>query len=217
LPPLEPSATQSFKDVVIRRTAGENHSLSYVGGGHCTVESPNEVIAAIRAAFAGVTRGAITLHEAEVIDSYGSHAERAAARRLDTEASWDQVPDADIRECSNALCYLDPESSRYYIPAYMVWSLRYYRATNSIVPNFTIYSLSPSIDSPGLEEHKLERFRLLDVAQSRAVCRFLRYMAANDDYADAEMATLGLTEYWGKFCTDPDTTPGTPVPGADDE
>jgi hypothetical protein len=40
-----------------------------------------EVVAAIRAAFAGVPRGAVTIHEAEVIDRYGSDEERAAAVR----------------------------------------------------------------------------------------------------------------------------------------
>jgi len=44
-------------------------------------EASDTIIEAIRTAFAGVPRGAITLHEAEVIDSYGSAEERATAVR----------------------------------------------------------------------------------------------------------------------------------------
>lgn len=158
------------------------------------MEAADEVIAAIRTAFEGVPRGTVTIHEAEVIDEYGSDEERAAARRLDTEAIWDHVPDTDIEACTTALCHLDPEGWRYYVPAYMVWSLRHYRESNSIVSDFTIYTFDPSGDA-GLREYKLARFRLLDAAQSQAVCRFLRHMAANDDHADGRVAAIALTEY----------------------
>jgi hypothetical protein len=47
------------------------------------------IIEAIRLAFADMLRGSITIHEAEVIDRYGSDAERQKARRLDTEESWE--------------------------------------------------------------------------------------------------------------------------------
>lgn len=163
-------------------------------------ESPDEIIAAIRAAFARVPRGAVTIHEAEVIDSYGSDDERAAARRLDTEARWERVPDADIEACTTALCHLDPAGWRYYLPAYMVWSLRYYRVNDSIVSDFTIYAFNPYSADPSMREYKMERFRLLDAAQSRVVCRFLRHMAANADRADGRAAGIALADYWGQFC-----------------
>jgi Family of unknown function (DUF6714) len=190
--------------------------LTFGGGGLPAVAAPDEIIAGIRAAFAGVPRGAVTIHEAEVIDSYGSDQERAAARRLDTDASWDGVPDADIEECTTALCHLDPEGWRYYVPAYMVWSLRHYRVSSSVVSDFTIYTFDPSGSDPGLREYKLERFRPLDADQSRAVCRFLRHMAANDDYADGRVAEIALEEYWGRFCEGQDAEPlGAPDTGRD--
>ncbi|MEO5726786.1 MAG: DUF6714 family protein [Byssovorax sp.] len=67
------------------------------------------IIEAIRSAFADVLRGSITIHEAEVIDRYGSDAEHQKARRLDTEESWERVPDSDIEECAAPLSHLDPE------------------------------------------------------------------------------------------------------------
>lgn len=159
-------------------------------------DTQEAIIEAIRGAFAGVPRGAVTIHEAEVIDGYGSGELRQEARRRDTESSWDCIPDADIEECAWALCHLDAVSWRYYIPAYMIWSLRHFRVSDSIVSDFTIYTFDPSGDF----EHVLARHRLLDEGQSRAVCRFLRYMAANDDFADGQVANAALDGYWGRYC-----------------
>ena len=45
----------------------------------------------------------------------------------------------------------------------------------------------------------MARYRLLDEAQSRAVCRFLQFMAANPDDADDRVANSALRQYWGRF------------------
>ena len=164
------------------------------------MESAESIIEAIRLAFAGVSRGKISLHEAEVIDNYGSKEERAEARRLDTGASWDRVPDSHIEECTTALCHLDPAGWKYYVPAYMIWSLQYFRESDSLVPDHTIYTFDPKADDPRLREYAWERHRLLDDAQSRAVCRFLRYMVANDGCVNGRAANAALTSYWGRFC-----------------
>jgi hypothetical protein len=75
------------------------------------------IIRAIERAFAGVRRGAITLHEAEVLDSYGTEAERRRARALDPEADWREVRASSIEACPAALSFLDPERRRWYLPA----------------------------------------------------------------------------------------------------
>jgi len=165
-----------------------------------TMESVDSIIEAIRLAFAGVVRGKITLHEAEVIDSYGSKEERAEARRLDSESRWGRVPDSHIEECTTALCHLDPAGWKYYVPAYMIWSLQYFRESDSLVSDHTIYTFDPQMDDPRLREYALARHRLLDEAQSRAVCRFLRYMAANDGCVNGRAAKAALAAYWARYC-----------------
>ncbi len=111
----------------------------------------------------------ITIHEAEVIDSYGTEAERRRARRLDTEDRWDEVPDRSVEKCATALCHLDPEGWRFYLPAYMVWTLHHFKKRGVMVPDHTIYALDLSRHDRELREYHLRRFRLLDGAQSRAV------------------------------------------------
>jgi hypothetical protein len=163
------------------------------------------IIEEIRHAFRGVHRGRITLHEAEVIDEYGSDEQRAEARQRDTDDCWERVPDDHIAECTTALCYLDPESWRYYIPAYMIWSLRHLRISNSCIIDATINAFVPSNVDVALDEHSMERYRLLSVEQSKAVCRFLRYMARYDamssDYVDP-FISMALQKHWAQFCSE---------------
>lgn len=163
------------------------------------------IIQDIHEAFRGVRRGRITLHEAEVIDDYGTDEQRREAQKLDTEESWDQIPDEHIEKCIWALAHLDPESWRHYIAPHMIWSLRYFRTSNSVVSDFTIYTFAPSADNPELHEYSMQRYQTLNEQQSRAVCRFLRYMAKNGDYADDRVAREALNRYWGKFCLENDT------------
>jgi hypothetical protein len=80
----------------------------------------------ITAAFDGVSReNGVSLSEAWVIDDYGSDEERAEARKEDTETRWQDVPDEDIAYGYSCLSFLDEIGFHYYIPAYMVWYLRY--------------------------------------------------------------------------------------------
>lgn len=163
-------------------------------------ERETRLLEAIRAAFAGVRRGAITIHEAEVIDSYGGATEREAARELDTEDTWEGVPNEVIPECQDALRHLDPESWRFYLPAYMTWAVKHFRHNQSIVSDFTIYACALS-DDDEVRARQLERFKALSEEQAGAVCRFLRFMAANGDFADDVVAEQALEQYRGRFCS----------------
>src|SRR5215210_2470119 len=85
------------------------------------------LVVEISAAFDGVSReGGTTLHEAEAMDDWKSPEEQRAARRLDPETRWQDVPDADISACCSALSFLNERGFRYYIPAFMVYSLRHW-------------------------------------------------------------------------------------------
>jgi hypothetical protein len=145
------------------------------------MKSVQEVISAIHSAFKDVTReDAITTHEAEAMDAYS---DRKSARLLDTDKRWRDVPDSAIEECQDVFCYLDPKGFRYYIPAYMIWSLQNYESNSAMS---TIYALSAS---------NRDRFGLLDPAQREAICAFLEYVAESYDDDSARMA---LDRYWRK-------------------
>jgi hypothetical protein len=159
------------------------------------------VIELIRHAFRDVSReNGVTLHEALVIDEYGSEAERSAARKLDTDCHWEDVPGQLIEASESVLCFVDARGLRYYLPAYMVWSLRHFRTSESFSHNHTICSLHLS-PSGRLRHWDLDRFEVFNDEQARAICGFLRFMAQQDeDIVFADTARQALCAYWGKFC-----------------
>ena len=155
-----------------------------------------EAIAEITVAFSGVRRGEITLHEADVIDDCGSDSKRLTARARDNEKRWQDVPDADIETHPAALCFVCSESFRYYIAAYMVWSLRNYRVSKSDSSDWTIYALAPNTNKP-LDKRTLSRFDMFTPQQTRAIVKFLEFMVEHgDSYADEAQAKLALEAYW---------------------
>lgn len=162
-------------------------------------EEVNAIVEAIVEAFAGVRRGAITLHEALVIDGYGSEAQRRQARQQDTERSWVDVPATHLERGGNAIAHFDPVSWRYYLPAFMVWVLANFRTSSSIAIDFSIYTLDPGQEDSGLRQYHEQRFRLLDEAQSAAVAKFLRHMARDESPVDVDAARRALDGYWGRF------------------
>ena len=161
------------------------------------MESVEDIITAIEEAFAGVARGAVTLHEAEIIDDYGTEAERLHARTYDPEVNWRDVPDSSIQECPAALSFVDPVSWRFYLPAYMRFGLRHLRDPRNSAIDHAIYSLDGG-GTPQRGEFTLERFRTLNEAQARAVRRFLIFASENGDHCDDRVAKDALEAYWDR-------------------
>ena len=159
-----------------------------------------ELIRNIRSAFAHVQRGdGITLHQARVIDDYGGEAAQQVARTKDVDVHWWDVPDQWIETLGDVLSFLDPTGFRYYIPAYMVWTIEHYQTSHSLTVDFTIYALGLHKDR---NEYKLRNFELMDEAQSQAICRFLRYLVKFGGFdADGSAAQNALDKYWGQFCS----------------
>ena len=151
------------------------------------MDSADDIIRAIEAAFAGVPCGQVTLHEAEVMDAYGSEVERRAARRFDPDDDWTKVSAASIEECPTALSFLDPESWRFYLPAYMRLALRRFGQPHNEAMDQAIYSLDGA--SP-------ERSGTLNASQAGAVQRFLAFACEHEDQCDATVAKQALDAYW---------------------
>lgn len=159
-------------------------------------ESVEDLIGAIEAAFAGVPRGQVTIHEAEVMDDYGTDAERRSAHARDLEQDWREVAGSSIAACPCALSYFDPPSWRFYLPAYMRWTLQ--RLKDATCPSIddVIYALDRGGGAPDLIEYKLQRFRTLNAAQAAVVRRVLAFASANDRWCDAVVAKGALETYW---------------------
>jgi len=154
-----------------------------------------QILEEIERAFDGVARDeGITLHETVEIDRCSGERQLAKARRLDTDKRWKDVPETDIERFPSALCFMDATGFRYYIPAYMSWTLRSHRTSDSETTDNTI----SAFESDPL--HRDKRYSLLNDSQRRAVCRFLKYFAGKEDDLDrAYWAGIALRMGWGDY------------------
>lgn len=93
---------------------------------------------------------------------------------------------------------MDPIGFRYYIAAYMVWSLRNYEGCpDSLVVDHTLGSLIIPRNDSELLSWCRERYAIFTQDQATATSRFLQYMAEyEDEYADD--AREALDGHWGK-------------------
>lgn len=181
------------------------------------------LIKEIERAFDGVEReDGVTFHEARVIDDYGSDAERAQARLEDTENRWQDVPDELLINGDQIISFLDVKGFRYYLPAYLVWYLRYMDNEDEEFSSDTFDSVDFYLmawHEPGKEARNsfdalilicLEQFKSLNFEQSKAVAHFLEFRCERalflneqnqDDVLGWECKNYqrALDLYWGRF------------------
>lgn len=142
-----------------------------------------DLIEEITAAFDGVSReGGVSLSEAWVIDNYGSDEERAEARKEDTETRWQDVPDEDICNGASCLYFMDEIGFRYYLPAYIVWYLRFIDVPDCGSNTFdSLINALGALHSGDLDEHEILRFKLFTPEESKAIAHFLEFEQDRED------------------------------------
>ena len=120
-----------------------------------------KVLQAISSAFDSVTIGTgLTLHQARALDNYCHAWEVEAAKEQDTETRWQDVSDEKLLKLHDAHFFLDAAGFRFYLPAFMIWSLEGARRHGHSAFDQTVTMLQP----PN------ERFASLEHAQACAVC-----------------------------------------------
>jgi len=150
----------------------------------------DELLGLIENAFDGVERGdGLTLHQAVVVDDYGSEEEFIAAEKLDTEDRWQDVPDSDISTHTSIYCFLDPKAFRYYLPASMSWAVRHYEEDVNDCGFFTYLAVLPSVAPREVGRGIGHSFDLdtfikkhsFTPVQVQAIYRFICFMAIRAD------------------------------------
>lgn len=146
------------------------------------------VIERIERAFADVRLGrGVSLREADVIDAYGTAAEKRKARAQDEQSDWKNIPEDLIAHYHWCLSFFDSEGLQFHLPAYMRFALRHFRDSAFTSIDSTIYALG----SDG------ERFRGFTAPQRAAVRQFLKFMAYNGGrHVDGTSAKRALLDVW---------------------
>ena len=147
--------------------------------------SPDETLAKVEAAFAGVSRptNSELLHE--------SCADDMDLEILYDIESWTDMTDSEVIGAYSALSFLSPAGFRYFFPAYMRFALLNPESPEAVIDS-AVWALFPSLyrDSK-LEEFAISKYALLDDAQRDAIVAFLEAM---DSLGHPDAA--GALEYW---------------------
>jgi hypothetical protein len=122
-----------------------------------------ELLARIHLTFHDVSLGGgETIHQADLEGCYRGEQMWLAERAKDPESHWSQIPDWKLQNMSSTLSFFTVESWRYYLPAFMCWTLKHWRNSSSITSDSVIWSLTTR---PGWSDYRLPRFQSLNRPQ----------------------------------------------------
>ncbi|TAD75969.1 MAG: hypothetical protein EA001_13045 [Oscillatoriales cyanobacterium] len=158
----------------------------------------DRLIEAIALAFRDVQlEDGITLHQAIVLDDYGTPAEEQRARLLDTETDWRDISDRNLLDCPSALSFLDQKGFLFYLPALMTLGLRHFYADPQGIRSSCEYHLTRDYPQ-GLRRSqpaKIAQKRGFSPAQVAVVAQFLR-LVADVDLGHEGVSFVEAVERW---------------------
>ena len=160
------------------------------------VAEAEKLIAYIRRAFERTRLGnGITIHEADLEGCYTDDSERSHARAKDDEVVWSDVPDWKIERFPSVMPFFDPEGYRFYIPAYMIWTLKNWRTTDLFIADSVIWSF-------GYKESAFEdgRRKAMSPVQLHAAYRFVKHFC---DFSGDKEPRHAMETFWYNYATPP--------------
>ena len=144
-------------------------------------------IAEIEAAFSGLNPPSDErlLHpqcmdDGDIVDFYG---------QLDRQ----RISDDTIIRNYAAPSFFSAEAFQYYMPAFMIWSLRHHD-TIEYAPESTIRAFDPTSSGPGLYDFQVSKYALFTHRQRATVIPFLQAFLPDPDLGS--IAKEALTSYW---------------------
>jgi hypothetical protein len=162
-----------------------------------------QVEAAIRSAFAGVTLGSgVSLRQAESIDGtiFGLEPMHHAPDRDEVTDDWTRVPEAELLR--DNIAHLDPDGLRYYLPALLLWLLDHYDdrpwADGDMTRIGTMHAIAPDA------EFARSHWAVYDSFTSDQPAALALYVHAlpvlvHLDYEDSVRVPRSIDQYWHRF------------------
>ena len=148
-----------------------------------------ELIQEITSAFKNVKLcGGISLNMTEYNDSGGTEESFLIKSQFDEKDDWSKIPDEVLEKFMVTFSFTDVKGFRFYIAAYMIWSINNLKTSQSIIGDFTIYALDPNhyvLNSIGFEN-------VFSSVQIMAIIKFLEFSVENGDYCDGAFAEKNL-------------------------
>jgi hypothetical protein len=149
------------------------------------LQSEIDLISQIEVAFRNVTLGdGVSLNMTMFHDSWGCASEYKVLAKKDERKDWSAIPDSTLEQFKSVFCFTDLLGYRFYLPAYMRWTINNHRKSDNIIADFTIYALDPN-KRPFTETRIVD---WLTKSQIDVVVAFLDFCSLNDDSLDARVA-----------------------------
>ena len=150
-------------------------------------ELQERLVDEIRSAFADVRRiGDFTLQVVSWYDQHGrkewvsddEYAELNQARAAE-DKDWQELDDETIAACGYGLGHLEPGNLRFYLPAFMIWTVKNFEDDPySISALSTIGNLSPDTHDPEHIAWHYQRIIIFNAEQKLAIVHFLEHILA---------------------------------------
>lgn len=140
---------------------------------------------------ANAAHAALSLRQADEIDSYSLPTPDHSPK------DWHDISAHELEEHHWGLTHLDAESWRFYLPAFLSYSVRNLTHGGSLVVDACLNNLRPPDRVPS-------RFRTLNERQRQSVVTVLEFLAFDDDSMFMADACQVLEEYWIKNPLYPD-------------
>ena len=161
------------------------------------------LITAIEEAFDGVEFSETSLRQFRLTDKFGmsreiTDQEWSLAGKQRVDSKWQDIPDSEIEECDCLLAHMESFEFRYFLPAYMRYSVKNVHRPiwETDIIGFTVFSLCPSTDNTALYHYNVSQYSLLNSAQRRIVVEFLKFVSTVADDVQRPLAIKALNSYW---------------------
>lgn len=150
----------------------------------------DQLIKNIWYAFETVTlEDGISLNMAEYYDS-AVNKEYLEKAEFDERVSWQAIADKTLEQFIRPFTFTDPKGYRFYLPAYMIWTIRRHTGSTSILSDSTIYALRP--DHLVFEQGNVDFYEWFTAEQLDCIIAFLKYCTENDRTLDSRVAKENL-------------------------
>jgi hypothetical protein len=160
------------------------------------------LIEIIDSAFSDLPRPDTSLRQFFLADQKGmsgtiTETEWIEARDSRPDRRCQDLPDEEIEACGCQLAHMQGEDFRYYLPAYLRYSIRHAHLSllDGMIVEFTIYGVTPSDKFPGRDDGK---YSLLVPDQRAAIAGFLRFLAANAGEKCFRRDAAEALAYWDR-------------------
>jgi hypothetical protein len=148
-----------------------------------------ELVRIIQEAFRDVKLDdGVSLNMTEYYDSGGSAKHFEQLAKDDERDDWQKIDDKMLEAFTVTFSFTDWKGFRFYLPAYMIWTVKYPERP-SIIGDSTVFSLDPG-SILALKGRPVDE--ILNKQQIEAAVLFLEYCAEDSDHRDTKVVARRL-------------------------